>query len=67
LLEPSLLAGLLREIAERHHDYELTAPKRDWSDWYAAYISASEHRSTPEEASKAAGLYTEEVRDVLPR
>jgi hypothetical protein len=59
------LADLLRETAEHHGHYEEIAPHHDWWDWYAPYLSAREHGSTPEEASVAAGRYMEEVRGVL--
>ena len=61
------LADLLHETAEHHDPYEKASPPHDWWDWYAAYMRAREHGSTPEEASKAAGLYMEEVRHVLRR
>jgi hypothetical protein len=56
------LADLLREAEEHHGPYEKTAPKHHWSGWYAAYISARQQGSTPEEASKVAALYMEGVR-----
>jgi hypothetical protein len=66
-MDVATLADLLRETAEHHDHYEKIAPKHDWWDWYAPYINAREHGSNPEEASKAAGLYMEEVRHVRPR
>jgi hypothetical protein len=56
------LADLLREAEEHHGPDEKTAPKHHWSGWYAAYISARQQGSTPEEASKVAALYMEGVR-----
>ena len=53
------LAELLRETAEHHDPYEKSAPEHDWWNWYAAYFSARQEGSSPEEASKAAGLYME--------
>ena len=32
-----------------------------WWDWYAAYLNAREHGSSPDEASDAASRYMEEV------
>jgi hypothetical protein len=60
-MDVATLADLLHETAEHHDPYEKAAPKHDWWDWYAAYLSAREQGSTPEEASKAAGLYMEGV------
>jgi hypothetical protein len=55
------LAELLRETAEHHDPYEKSAPAHQWSDWYAAYMSARQQGRTPEEASSDAGLYMEGV------
>ena len=41
-LDVATLTELLRETEERHGEYEPTAPKHHWSDWYAAYIVARE-------------------------
>jgi len=60
------LAKLLHETAERHDPYEKTHAAHNWWDWYAAYMDAREHGSTPEQASDAAGRYMEEVLHVLP-
>ena len=38
-----------------------------WWDWYAPYLSARQHGSSPEEAAAAADRYMEEVLHVLPR
>jgi hypothetical protein len=58
------LANLLHETADHHGNYEKIAPKHNWWDWYAAYMNAREGGSTPEEASKAAGLYMEKARGI---
>jgi hypothetical protein len=58
-MEIAALAGLLREAAEQHHHYEQASPEHDWSEWYAAYVSARRDGSTSEEAVKAAGRYME--------
>ncbi len=58
------LAELLRETAEHHDPFEKTAPKHDWWDWYAPYLDARQHGSTPEQASNAADLYMEQVRHI---
>jgi len=49
------LAELLHETAEHHDPYEKSHAPHNWWDWYAAYMTAREHGSTPDEASDAAG------------
>jgi len=66
-MDVATLADLLHETAYHHDHYEKTAPKHDWWDWYAPYLNARETGSSPEGASKAAGLYMTELRHVLPR
>ena len=39
--------------------YEPTAPKHHWSEWYAAYMVARERGRTPEEAAKDGALHME--------
>jgi catechol 2,3-dioxygenase-like lactoylglutathione lyase family enzyme len=51
-LDVPTLTDLLREAEERHGEYERTAPKHHWSDWYAAYIIARQQGRSPEEAAK---------------
>ena len=46
------LTELLKEAETHHGEYEPTAPKHHWSDWYAAYIVARQQGSTPEDAAK---------------
>jgi catechol 2,3-dioxygenase-like lactoylglutathione lyase family enzyme len=46
------LTELLREAEKRHGEYEPTAPKHHWSDFYAAYVVAREQGRTPEEAAQ---------------
>ena len=41
------LTDLLREAEKGHSQYEPTAPKHHWSDWYAAYIVARQQGKTP--------------------
>jgi len=57
------LADLLRETEHRHGEYEATAPKHHWSEWYAAYIVARERGRTSDAAFKAAVLHMEGARD----
>ena len=61
------LAQRLRETAEHHGAFEAVAPPHDWWDWYAAYMDAREHGSTPEQASAVAGQYMAEVKNVVIR
>jgi hypothetical protein len=61
-MDVAKLKELLREAEEHHGPYEATAPKHHWSGWYAAYISAREQGSTPEEAADAAALHLEGTR-----
>src|SRR4249919_3410532 len=56
------LTELLREAEQHHGEYEPTAPKHHWSDWYAAYIVAREQGKTPDEAAKDGALHMEQVR-----
>jgi hypothetical protein len=56
------LTELLQETEKRHANYEASAPKHDWSWWYAAYIVAREHGRTPEEAAKDAALHVQAAR-----
>lgn len=56
------LTALLKEAEEHHARYEPSAPKHDWFDWYAAYISAREGGSTPDEAYAAAVHHIEGAR-----
>jgi hypothetical protein len=61
------LADLLHETADHHDPYEKMAPKHDWWDWYAAYMVARQHGSTPDDASAAAGRYMQEARGIVVR
>jgi catechol 2,3-dioxygenase-like lactoylglutathione lyase family enzyme len=62
-LDVATLTELLQETEKRHGEYEPTAPKHHWSDWYAAYIAAREQGRTPEEAAKAGALRIEGILD----
>ncbi len=61
------LARLLHETAQQHDSFEKESAPHDWWDWYAPYLSARQHGSTPEEATAAADLYMREARDVVRR
>jgi catechol 2,3-dioxygenase-like lactoylglutathione lyase family enzyme len=56
------LTELLRETEARHGEYEPTAPKHHWSEWYSAYIVARERGRTPDDADKDARLHVEQTR-----
>ena len=58
-LDVTTLADLLREAESHHSQYEPTAPKHHWADWYAAYIVARQDGKTPEDAFKAGKLHVE--------
>jgi hypothetical protein len=59
------LAQLLHETAQHHDAFEKASAPHDWWDWYAPYLSARQHGSTPEEATAAADLYMQEARHVV--
>lgn len=53
------LTELLQETEKHHSEYEPTAPKHQWSAWYAAYIVARQNGKTPEEAAKDGKIHIE--------
>ena len=61
-MDVATLTKILRETEEHHGEYESTAPKHHWSDWYAAYIIARERGKTPEDAAKDAAMHMEGAR-----
>jgi catechol 2,3-dioxygenase-like lactoylglutathione lyase family enzyme len=61
-LDVATLTELLRETEEQHGHYEPTAPKHNWSRWYAAYIVARQNGRTPDDAAKDAALHVEGAR-----
>jgi catechol 2,3-dioxygenase-like lactoylglutathione lyase family enzyme len=61
-LDVATLTELLQEAEKHHSEYEPTAPKHHWSDWYAAYIVARQDGKTPEEAAIDGKIYTEGAR-----
>jgi catechol 2,3-dioxygenase-like lactoylglutathione lyase family enzyme len=61
-VDVATLTALLQEAEQRHGEYEPTAPKHHWSEWYAAYIVARERGRTPEEAAKDGALHMESSR-----
>jgi catechol 2,3-dioxygenase-like lactoylglutathione lyase family enzyme len=65
-LDVATLTELLKETEKRHGEYEPTAPKHHWSDWYAAYVVGREQGLTPEEAVKRGALHVERTRNHVP-
>jgi catechol 2,3-dioxygenase-like lactoylglutathione lyase family enzyme len=61
-IDVATLTALLRETEEHHGEYEATAPKHHWSDWYAAYMVARVQGRTPEEAAKEGKVHMENGR-----
>ena len=64
-MDIATLADLLHETEQHHGAFEAAAPPHNWWDWYAAYLDARQHGSTPDEASVAAQRYMAEVRQVV--
>jgi catechol 2,3-dioxygenase-like lactoylglutathione lyase family enzyme len=62
VMDSDALAQLLLETAKRHGQFEAVAPPHDWWDWYAAYLDARQHGSTPDQASEAADRYMADVK-----
>ena len=60
-MDVATLIPLLRETEEHHGEYERTAPKHHWSEWYAAYLVARERGRTPEEAAEEAAHHMEDL------
>ncbi len=58
------LAELLHETAQQHDHFEKASAPHDWWDWYAPYLHARQHGSTPEEAAAAADLYMQQTRGI---
>ena len=56
------MTELLREAEEHHGQYEPTAPKHHWSNWYAPYIVARERGKSPDDAVKDATSHVEAGR-----
>ena len=62
-LDVATLTELLRETEQRHGEYEPTAPKHHWSEWYAAYVVARERGRTSDEAASDAALHLQRTGD----
>ncbi|MGV3520546.1 VOC family protein [Luteitalea sp.] len=52
-LDVATLTALLKDAEHVHGQHAQTAPKHDWSDWYAAYIVARAEGRTAEDAAAA--------------
>ena len=50
-LDLATMTTLLQETEHRHGQYEPTAPKHHWSEWYAAYMVARVQGRTAEDAA----------------
>jgi len=61
-LDVATLTKLLQEAEKHHGEYEPTAPKHNWSGWYAAYIVARQDGKTPEEAAEDGKIQIEGSR-----
>jgi catechol 2,3-dioxygenase-like lactoylglutathione lyase family enzyme len=62
-VDVATMTELLREAEKRHGEYEPTAPKHHWSDFYAAFLVAREQGRTPEEAVADGVRRVEQTRD----
>jgi catechol 2,3-dioxygenase-like lactoylglutathione lyase family enzyme len=60
-LDVASLTEFLREAEGRHGDYQATAPKHHWSDWYAAYVVAREQGRTPDEAVQDGAAHMQQI------
>ena len=61
-IDVASLTQLLKDAENRHGDYEPTAPKHHWSDWYAAYIVARVRGREAEDAAVDAAANVERRR-----
>ena len=66
-LDVASLTEFFREAEARHGEYQATAPKHHWSDWYAAYIVARASGRTPEEAVGDAGRHMAAILERAPK
>jgi catechol 2,3-dioxygenase-like lactoylglutathione lyase family enzyme len=51
------LTEILQDAEKRHGEYEASAPKHHWSEWYAGYIVARERGKTSDAAATDAALH----------
>ena len=62
-LDLATMTALLQETETRHGQYEPSAPKHHWSEWYAAYMVARVQGRTPDEAAADGALRIEHPSD----
>jgi catechol 2,3-dioxygenase-like lactoylglutathione lyase family enzyme len=62
-VDVTTMTALLRETEDRHGEYEPTAPKHHWSEWYAAYIVARVQGRTSDQAAAEGALRIERGRE----
>jgi len=58
-IDVATLIELLREAEIHHGEYEPTAPKHHWSEWYAAYIIARERGKPIDDAARTGAARVE--------
>jgi catechol 2,3-dioxygenase-like lactoylglutathione lyase family enzyme len=63
-LDVTTLTELLLETEKRHGEFEPTAPKHHWANWYAPYIVARQNGRNPDEAASDATLHLERGRSL---
>jgi hypothetical protein len=63
-VDVATLAPLSHETSEHHDRFEKAAPPHDWWDWYAAYLSARQQGSSPDDADASADRYMADVKGV---
>ena len=61
-MDVASLTELLRETEKRHGEYEPSAPKHHWSQWYGAYIVARQKGKNSDDAAEEAALHVEGAR-----
>jgi catechol 2,3-dioxygenase-like lactoylglutathione lyase family enzyme len=60
-MDVATLTGFLREAEEKHGEFEATAPKHHWSDWYAAYIIARQGGRSVEDAASDGAAHMKQI------
>jgi catechol 2,3-dioxygenase-like lactoylglutathione lyase family enzyme len=64
-VDVTTLTELLRETEQHHGEYEPTAPKHHWSEWYATYMVARERGKSSDEAAKNATIRVNAAHGVV--
>jgi catechol 2,3-dioxygenase-like lactoylglutathione lyase family enzyme len=65
-MDVATLIELLRDAEIRHGEYEPTAPKHHWSQWYGAYIIARARGMATDAAARDAALHVAGESDREP-